>query len=161
FGAFVVGLVLSQTIFAHSPFTTWRDIAATVAAARSPAHPVFFEAGYVMRRADAAGHDPDSLVEVLPDGFLRVPFEYYFAGDNPRRAINPFKPGETRAVIAEAVRSSGGAWLVTHLEPAEATAQLPSNDEFSVRLVLSDGSVALYQVAPRAVEKMPDVTNRR
>jgi len=76
----------------HQPFELWRRIARAVAANKSPSQEVIFEAGYVMGVGQAAGIDPDSLIEVLPDGYLRIPFDYYCSGTNPRRAINPFRP---------------------------------------------------------------------
>ena len=99
----------------HQPFELWRRIARAVGAVNSPSQTVFFEAGYVMGITQAAGLDPDSLIEVLPNGYLRIPFDYYFGGPNPRRAINPFRPALARETIAQSARRDGGAWLVSHL----------------------------------------------
>ena len=99
----------------HQPFDLWRRIAGAVGALKSPSQAVFFEAGYVMGIRQAAGLDPDSLIEVLPEGYLRIPFDYYFGGPNPRRAINPFLPTLARETIAQSAQRDGGAWLVSHL----------------------------------------------
>ena len=107
----------------HQPFDLWRRIARAV---DTPSQTIFFEAGYVMSVKQAAGLDPDSLVEVLPDGYLRIPFDYYFGRLNPRRKINPFRPELARETIAQSARRDGGAWLVSHLD-AETTRPISVN----------------------------------
>jgi 4-amino-4-deoxy-L-arabinose transferase-like glycosyltransferase len=109
----------------HSPFELWGHIAREVATKEPPSQEVFFESGYVMGISQAAGLDPDSLIEVLPNGYLRIPFDYYFDGQNPRRAINPFRPALARDAIAQSAREHGGAWLVSHLDDADLGAELP------------------------------------
>ena len=101
--AFLVMTILFHIY--HPPYALWRQIAREVEAAKSPSHPVFFEAGYVMGTAQAAGLDADTLIEVLPRGYLRIPFDYYFVGPNPRRTINPFR----RALARRHTRAVGAA----------------------------------------------------
>ena len=55
----------------------------------------------------ARGLDPDSLIEVLPNGYLRIPFDYYFAGTNTRHAINPFRFAIARETIAQRLAAMG------------------------------------------------------
>ncbi len=62
----------------HPPFELWRRIAGEVVAGNSPSQTVFFEAGYVIGIRQATALNPDSLVEVLPNGYLRILFDYYF-----------------------------------------------------------------------------------
>ena len=147
--AFLVVAILFQLY--HRPFELWRRIACAVADAGSPSQQVFFEAGYVMGIRQAAGLDPESLVEVLPDGYLRIPFDYYFGGPNPRRALNPFRPALARATIAQSARRAGGAWLVSHLGDEDLAAELPSRDAFDRDRIIYDESVSvsLYHIVPR------------
>ncbi len=76
--AFLVVAILFRMY--HRPFDLWQRIARTVEASGSPSQEVFFEAGYVMGIRQAAASDPDALIEVLPNGYLRIPFDYYFRG---------------------------------------------------------------------------------
>ncbi len=135
----------------HQPFELWPRIARALGAVNSPSQTVFFEAGYVMGITQAAGLDPDSLIEVLPDGYLRIPFDYYFGGPNPRRAINPFRPALARETIAQSARRDGGAWLVSHLNDEDLAAELPSQDAFDRDRIVYDESVSvsLYHIVPR------------
>jgi 4-amino-4-deoxy-L-arabinose transferase-like glycosyltransferase len=135
----------------HPPYDLWRRIARAVEAGRSPSQEVFFEAGYVMGVRQARGLDPDSLVEVLPTGYLRIPFDYYFAGANPRGAINPFRFAVARATIAQSARRNGGAWLVSHLNDNDLAKELPSSDAFACDRIIYDPSVSvsLYHIVPR------------
>ncbi len=136
----------------HPRFELWRQIARAVERVHSPSQAVFFEAGYVMSVRQAKGLDADSLVEVLPAGYLRVPFDYYFDGPNPRVAINPFRPTVARETIARSARSHGGAWLVSHLSAADLAEELPSPGGFRRERVVDDASVSvsLYHIVPLA-----------
>jgi hypothetical protein len=148
--AFLIVAILFNAY--HPPYDLWRRIGATVEAARSPSQEVFFEAGYVMGIRQAAGLDPDSLIKVLPDGYLRIPFDYYCHGANPRGALNAFRTADARATIAEAARHDGGAWLVSHMDDADLAAELPSREAFDRSRVVYDPSVAvsLFHIVPRA-----------
>lgn len=135
----------------HPPFELWRRVAREVEAVNSPSQTVFFEAGYVMNVGQASGLNPDSLVEVLPAGYLRIPFDYYFAGTNPRHAINPFRPTLARETIERSARRDGGAWLVSHLDDTDLAVELPSEDRFDRERLVYDASVSvsLYHISPR------------
>ena len=95
---------------------------------------------------------PDSLAEVLPRGYLRIPFDYYFTGTNPRRAINPFRTATARAAIAQSARRAGGAWLVSHMNDDDLALELPAPAEFVRDRVIYDQSVSvsLYHIVARA-----------
>ena len=149
--AFLMATILFQLY--HPPFALWRQIAREVEAANSPSHSVFFEAGYVMGTRQAAGINPDSLIKVLPNGYLRIPFDYYFAGPNPRRTLNPFRTALARETLAQAARRDGGAWLVSHLNEADLATELPANEEFvrDRRVYDTSVSVSLYYIRPRNV----------
>lgn len=148
--AFLIAAILFNLY--HRPFDLWQRIARAVGAGGAPSEEVFFEAGYVMGIRQAAGTDPDSLVEVLPRGYLRIPFDYYFTGSNPRRAINPFREAMARDAIAQSARRGGGAWLVSHMNDDDLARELPSPAEFVCDRIIYDGSVSvsLYHIVPRA-----------
>ena len=147
--AFLTGAILFNLY--HRPFDLWQRIAHAVAAGGAPSEEVFFEAGYVMGLRKAAGANPESLVEVLPRGYLRIPFDYYFTGPNPRRAINPFRDTTARDAVAESARRDGGAWLVSHMSDDDVACELPSRAEFVCDRIIYDESVSvsLYHIIPR------------
>ena len=148
--AFLLVAILFQMF--HARFDLWPRIARAIEARGSPAQQVFFEAGYVMGIRQAAGLDPDSLTEVLPNGYLRIPVDYYLRAANPRRAINPFRTAAARAAIAQAARRDGGAWLVSHLNDADLAAELPPREAFDCARFIYDPSVSvsLYHIMPLA-----------
>jgi hypothetical protein len=135
----------------HQPFQLWRQIAHVVMIEESPSQVIFFEAGAVMGLRQAAGLDPDSLSEILPDGYLRIPFDYYFDGPNPQRTINPFRPSLARETIAQSARRDGGAWLVSHLDDEDLEDELPPRDSFTRSRIIYDPSVSvsLYHIVLR------------
>jgi hypothetical protein len=135
----------------HPPFDLWRRIARAVEADGPPTQAVFFEAGYVMGIRQAAGLAPDALTEVLPNGYLRIPVDYYLRAANPRRAINPFRIAAARDAIAQAARRDGGAWLVSHMSENDLAAELPSSAAFDCERVIYDPSVSvsLYHIVGR------------
>lgn len=124
----------------HDP---WRDMAQMVAAA-SPGEPVFFESGYEESTVKADGD------QGFPQGFFRVPFDRYFFGANPRRAVDPSEPGAARQTIAHAAAARGGAWLVSGLGDERARAELPAAC-FRVDKKVAGNDAALYHVAPLAL----------
>jgi len=133
------------------PFDLWQNIARAVEASDTPSQDVFFEAGYVMGIRQAQGADPESLIEVLPRGYLRIPFDYYFRGTSPRRAINPFRTASARETLAQSARRNRGAWLVSHMNADDLAAELPPGDEFRCDRIIYDPSVSisLYHIVPR------------
>jgi hypothetical protein len=155
--SFLIGAIFFQMF--HAPFDLWQRVAGRLDGSPSPAQEVFFEAGYVMGIGQAAGLDPDSLTEVLPNGYLRIPVDYYFRGTNQRRAINPFRTNAAREAIAHSARRYGGAWLVSHMNDGDLAAELPSRDAFDDERVIYDQSVSvsLYHIVPR-VQGSPNET---
>ena len=147
--AFLIVAILFQMY--HRPFDLWQRIARTVQVAGPPSQEVFFEAGYVTGIRQAAASDPDTLVEVLPNGYLRVPFDYYFRGTNVRRALNPFRAPVARETIEDSARRHDGAWLVSHMNDDDLASELPSRDEFACERIIYDPSVSVsvYHIVPR------------
>ena len=147
--AFLIGAILFHLY--RPPFDLWRRIAREVEAANSPSQAVFFEAGYVMGVGQATDLNPESLIEVLPEGYLRIPFDYYFGGRNPQCAINPFRSTLAREQLARSARRDGGSWLVSHLNDEDLACELTSPDTFDRIRVSYDQSVSvsLYHIVPR------------
>ncbi len=125
----------------HDP---WRDVARIVTAA-SPVEPVFFESGY---EASTAPSRPD---QGFPEGFLRVPFDRYFSGANPRMTVDPSAPEAARRTIANAA-ANGGAWLVSGLTEQKARAELPAGC-FRIDKKAGSDHAALYHIAPLAPDR--------
>ena len=119
----------------------WRDFARIVSSG-SANEPVFFEAGFV--NSNVAETDPD---KGFPQGYFRVPFDYYFSGSNPRRVVQPSSPAVIRELIARDARSADGAWLISGKPDTEARAELPARC-FSVEQRASSYYASLYHVAP-------------
>ncbi len=120
----------------------WREMARQVATAGSPAEPIFFESGFFLSDSSAA----QDRREGFPDGFFRVPFDYYFSGLNPRRAIDPFAPEAARDTIARATFLTGGAWLISGRSDALARSEMPATPGLRVDLTLDSGSARLYHI---------------
>jgi 4-amino-4-deoxy-L-arabinose transferase-like glycosyltransferase len=104
-----------------APRDPWPAIAATIAGAAKPAEPIFFESGFFS--PDGEVHSSDS--EGFPQGFFRVPFDYYFHRNNPRAAVPASQPATARKLIEARLGAAGGAWLVSARKWPEATAELP------------------------------------
>jgi len=151
--AFLIPAILFYRF--HRPFDLWQRIARIVEVNGAPSQEVFFEAGYVMGIRQAAGLDADTLVEVLPRGYLRIPFDYYFRGANPCRALNPFRADVARETLASSARREGGAWLVSHMNEADLAMELPSREEFTSERIVYDESVnvSLCHIMPRGVSR--------
>ncbi len=116
----------------------WRYVAIQVAAG-SPKDPVFFESGFV-----SSGKSLRIPNGGFPEGYYRVPFEYYFRGPNPRIAIPGYDPDAARNTIAAIAAEAGGAWLVTWKDEADARAELP--DGFRVEEKMRQPQFALYRI---------------
>lgn len=104
-----------------APRDPWPAIAARIAAAATPAEPIFFESGFF---------SPEGAVDAVqdggfPQGFFRVPFDYYFHRSNPRAAIPAAQPDTARRLIDAEVADAGGAWLVSARKWPDAVAELP------------------------------------
>ena len=104
----------------------WRKIAARVAAPSSMHETIFFETGFF---------SPERVIDQqrtdgFPQGFFLVPFKYYFKQANPERALPSDDPVRSRQLIADAVRKSGGAWLISGKGRRDAVAELPSGALF-------------------------------
>jgi len=101
----------------------WPRISAQIRISGTPVEPVVFE-------SQPSG--TDDVGSEFPNGFLRVPFDFYFHGSNPRLAVSGADPAETAKSITAEVLSSGGAWLISAKGVRGATSELPRNN--SVRI---------------------------
>lgn len=61
-----------------------------------------------------------------------MPFKYYFKQPNPAGALPGDDPARAQELIADAVRKSGGAWLISGKTRRAALAELPSGPSFQV-----------------------------
>jgi hypothetical protein len=128
----------------HEP---WRDIAREVAAG-GPAQPIFFESAVAIEYPTASAAAGSSGSLDFPQGYFRVPFDYYFRGPNPRELIDPFRPDIAREQIAEAAERAGGAWLISGNSEALANSEMPNSGQFHNYRILHSGYTSLYYVIP-------------
>jgi uncharacterized membrane protein len=122
-------------------YEPWRDIAHAISSA-SPEEPVFFEPIFTDPRDPLADHG-----QGFPQGFLRAAFDYYYAGPNPRRVVDPAKPEVTRRIIAQAATAAHGAWLLTTSDEQTARAELPTSC-FQIRKMAQGHDATLIHVIP-------------
>jgi Dolichyl-phosphate-mannose-protein mannosyltransferase len=120
----------------------WRAIAATIAAAAHPGEPIFFEAGFFSPEV-ALGPEND---RGFPEGFFRVPFDYYFKGANPRGAVPASAPARTRELIAAQVKTTGGAWLISVRKWPDASAELPRGPDLRLDYSAKFSRVSVFHV---------------
>lgn len=135
------GLVMALLVlipYLQTPPQPWRYAAIQVAES-SPGDPVFFESGFV-----SSGKSLRIPNGGFPEGYYRVPFEYYFRGPNPRIAIPGFDPDASRNTIAASVAKAGGGWLMTWKDEADARAELPGG--FRIVEKLRQPEFALYRI---------------
>jgi uncharacterized membrane protein len=104
----------------------WPRIAAQIHTSGSPVEPVVFEF------QPSVTYDGGSE---FPNGFFRVPFDFYFHGSNPRLAVSGADPAEAAKSITAVVLGSGGVWLISARGLQGATAELPRNDNVRIASV--------------------------
>jgi hypothetical protein len=126
-------------------YEPWLDIARDVASA-SAKEPVFFESPLGARKVRGAAELNEQFDTDFPQGFLKVPFDYYFRGANPRRVVNPFEPSRARQELRSAALQAGGAWLVSGSSDQIAAAEMPQVAGCRVTRVLHAGETNLYHV---------------
>jgi hypothetical protein len=119
----------------------WRQIANEVSRS-SESETVFFETGFfssdkLISEAESGG---------FPEGFFRVPFDYYYGRKNPRVAIPGAEPAHSRAVIAKAALRDGGAWLISGKGREAALAELPTGEPFLIDYDRDFSRVLLFHV---------------
>jgi uncharacterized membrane protein len=127
-------------------YEPWADIASSVSTGGA-GQEVFFESGLIVSQVMASDRDNDNT-RIFPDGYLRIPFDYYYKGSNSRGVIDASRPASTRSLIAAAARGSGGAWLVSGKPETIAHAEMPNSDYFRVVTVLHHEYVTLYHIVP-------------
>jgi uncharacterized membrane protein len=123
-------------------YDAWRDMARAVSRGGA-AEPVFFESGYY--GSNASEIDPQ---HGFPQGFLRVPFDRYFAGPNPRQVIDPSQPAQARQTVARAASAANGAWLISGFDDQQARRELPSQCFRVERNRAGSDYAHLYHVVP-------------
>jgi hypothetical protein len=134
-------LALVPFCYASRP-DPWRAIARQIAANAKPGEPIFFESGFFSPDSAAAGADGRGF----PEGFFRVPFDYYFHESNPRAVVPAAEPARARKLIEAGVNSAGGAWLVSAREWPDAVAELPSGPSLRVDYAARFSKAILFHV---------------
>lgn len=148
---FVTAFLVMFPFFHRTQGECWREMVQQVATGGSPAEPVFFESGFFLSDSSAT----QDRQEGFPDGFFRVPFDYYFSGLNPRRAIDPFAPETSRDAIARAALLTGGAWLISGRSDALARSEMPATQGLRIDLTLKSGSARLYHILALPAPESP------
>lgn len=113
-----IALVPASLICRHEP---WRELAGQVQRAALGMEPVVFESGFF---ADGVNLSLESN-NGFPQGFFRVPFDYYFRAANPRLAVPAADPAQARKTIAKLLDRSGGVWLISGKPLPDALRELP------------------------------------
>jgi uncharacterized membrane protein len=126
-------------------YEPWADIARQVASA-GPAQAVFFESPLELKTCQRHAEADKRSDTDFPQGYFKVPFDYYFKGTNPQRVINPFDPAYARREIGYAALEASGAWLVSGSGDLVASAEMPQSIQFRITRVLHAGSTNLYHV---------------
>jgi 4-amino-4-deoxy-L-arabinose transferase-like glycosyltransferase len=126
-------------------YEPWLDIARQVAAA-GPAQPVFFESPLYARGIRARVKIDEGFDTDFPEGYFRVPFDYYFKGPNPRCVIDPFDPARARHEISDAAVKAGGAWLISGSSDLIARSEMPEPARFRISRVLHTAITTLYHL---------------
>jgi uncharacterized membrane protein len=128
-------------------YEPWHDIAQAVTATGT-AQPVFFESGLVVSDSSGTVQASQSFNSGFPEGYFRVPFDYYFKGPNPRETIDPSNPVRAREQIAEAAARAGGAWLISGKTDVTARSEMPNSGRFRIDRILHHDYATLYQIVP-------------
>lgn len=98
----------------------WREIAAKISAMDAGREPICFESGFF----SPDGSDSEGRGG-FPQGFFRVPFDYYFHHSNPRCVVPGSEPQRAQKVIEAQVNAAGGAWLISAKKGPAGEAELP------------------------------------
>lgn len=142
---FGLAAFFAATLVYYQPlqYSPWRDVASLVDHS-SYRYPVIFESGVAIRHGAAGRH----FLNSFPQGYFRVPFDYYCHASNPRFAIDPASSAAIQTVV-NAARSAGGAWLVTSTARFRIANRLRANAKLILRLRLRNGYLRFYSLVPR------------
>ncbi len=125
-----------------APRDPWPRIARRIAAGGNPREPIFFEAGFLtpdagVRQGGSAG---------FPQGFFRVPFDYYFHGSNPRAVIPAADPAAARSIIRSRLQEGGGVWLISANRWPDAIAELPRGPHLLIDYAAHFYRISMFHV---------------
>jgi hypothetical protein len=102
-------------LYQHAENDPWRDIAQQMETSAAPTEAVVFEAGFF-----GPDHTIGGPAGGFPDGYYRIPFDFYFHAANPRTAVPGSDPKEARELISDELDKAGGVWLVSGQETARS-----------------------------------------
>jgi 4-amino-4-deoxy-L-arabinose transferase-like glycosyltransferase len=125
-----------------APRDPWPAVAARIAAEGNLTQPIFFEAGFFS--PDAEVHAGEA--QGFPEGFFRVPFDYYFRRANPRAVVPPAQPAQAQRLIEAGLRGSGGAWLVSGEKWPDAVAELPRGPDLKVDYSAHFSRISVFHI---------------
>ena len=119
----------------------WRAIAARIAVADNRKDAICFESGFF-----TAGGPGGSDGSGFPQGFFRVPFDYYFHGSNPRCVVPGWEPDRARKLIEAQVNAAGGAWLISARKWPDGAAELPGGPDMQVDVAERFSRMTVFHV---------------
>jgi uncharacterized membrane protein len=126
-------------------YEPWRDIAQEVSTADFK-QTVFFESPLGVLGVKKSNDRDLEADKDFPEGYFKVPFDYYFKGLNPHQVVNPFDPVRSRQEISDAVLRAGGAWLVSGCSDEMSRLEMPTTTQFRVSRLLRSGETSLYHI---------------
>jgi hypothetical protein len=135
-----------------SHYEPWRDLAAQLQKSAAVDEPVVFEAGFF---ADGT-HLSTISNDGFPEGFFRVPFDYYFHQANPRFSIPGSNPVQARAAVARQLDDYGSVWLISGKPKADAMDETPVKDA-RVAAEFNFGGVLLLHLKRKSPETTAQV----
>ena len=128
-------------IYQNADIDPWRDIAQQVETSAAPAEAVVFEAGFF-----GPDHTIGGPASGFPDGYYRVPFDFYFHAANPRTAVPASDPIAARRQIAGELEKAGGVWLISGKKLPEAMNEVPRSSYARLASVSTYGEVLLLHL---------------
>jgi uncharacterized membrane protein len=138
---------------AHEP---WPAIASRIASTAQAGEPIFFKAGFFSAGGGELHADDDNG---FPQGFFRVPFDYYFHRNKPRLAVPLSDPAMARKLIASRLAPGAGAWLVSARQWPDALAELPHGQNVHVDYAARFSRISVFHVRlVRAVVEISPAT---
>jgi hypothetical protein len=149
-GLFVAFIPLYQ----HAENDPWRDIAQQMETSAAPTEAVVFEAGFF-----GPDHTIGGPAGGFPDGYYRIPFDFYFHAANPRTAVPGSDPKEARELISDELDKAGGVWLVSGKKLPEAMNEVPGSSQARLASVSTYGDVLLLHLKPAGALETASIRN--
>jgi hypothetical protein len=151
----ITGLFVALIPFYQNAGTDpWRDIARQVDTSAAPTEAVVFEAGFF-----GPDHTIGGPASGFPDGYYRVPFDFYFHAANPRTAVPASDPRAARRQISDELDKAGGVWLISGKKLSEAMNEVPGPAQARLASVSTYEDVLLLHLKPVVVTQTASIRN--